>query len=48
MRRLRLFRRRKVIQGMNHNDKGDKFKVDIMLDKADPEISTHLCFLVAS
>jgi protease I len=25
------------IQGMNHNDKGDKFKVDITLDKADPE-----------
>ena len=25
------------IQGMNHNDKGDKFKVDIALDKADPE-----------
>ncbi len=24
------------IQGMNHNDKGDKFKVDITLDKADP------------
>jgi protease I len=25
------------IQGMNHNDKGDKFKVDITLDRADPE-----------
>jgi protease I len=25
------------IQGMNHKDKGDKFKVDITLDKADPE-----------
>jgi len=25
------------IQGMNHNDKGDKFKVDITLEKADPE-----------
>jgi protease I len=25
------------IQGMNHNDKGDKFRVDITLDKADPE-----------
>jgi protease I len=25
------------IQGMNHNDKGDKFKVDIALEKADPE-----------
>jgi len=25
------------IQGMNHNDKGDKFRVDIALDKADPE-----------
>jgi protease I len=24
------------IQGMNHNDKGDKFKVDITLEKADP------------
>jgi protease I len=24
------------IQGMNHTDKGDKFKVDIALDKADP------------
>jgi protease I len=24
------------IQGMNHNDKGDKFKVDIKLDTADP------------
>jgi protease I len=24
------------IQGMNHIDKGDKFKVDIALDKADP------------
>ena len=25
------------IQGMNHNDKGDKFKVDITLEKADPK-----------
>jgi len=25
------------IQGMKHNDKGDKFKVDINLDTADPE-----------
>lgn len=25
------------IQGMHHNDKGDRFKVDITLDKADPE-----------
>jgi protease I len=24
------------IQGMNHNDEGDKFKVDITLDKANP------------
>ena len=26
------------IQGMNHNDKGEKFKVDIALDSADPSV----------